>query len=154
MPTFGANAFIWIDDWSTEKGNHAIKEASRLGFDLLEIPLMHPWDFISESHVKQLKETPIVVTASVILPSDAHIPSHPEQAKDYLFDVLEKLDSVGGTFLGGCIAITGGVFTGQPPSEDEKQSIIDVSWVSSPLKLLRRESLLVWSALTGMKPTC
>lgn len=126
MPKFGANAFIWIEDWSTDKGNYAIQEASRLGFDLLEIPLMHPWDFDSESHIKQLQKTPIEITASVILPSEAHIPSHPEQAKKFLFDVLEKLDSVGGTCLCGCIAVAGGVFTGYPPTEDEKQSIIDI----------------------------
>lgn len=126
MAKFGANAFIWIDDWSTEKGNLAIREASRLGFDLLEIPLMHPWDFDTDAHRQQLAKTNIEVTASVILPGDAHMPAYPQKAKQFLLDVLEKLDSVGGTCLCGCIAIAGGVFTGYPPTDAERQIIIDV----------------------------
>lgn len=126
MAKFGANAFIWIDDWSTEKGNFAIQEASQLGFDLLEIPLMHPWDFDSKAHQQQLAKTKIEVTASVILPSDAHLPVYPQKAKDFLLSVLEKLGSVGGTSLCGCIAIAGGVFTGNPATDSERQKIIDV----------------------------
>ena len=126
MAKFGANAFIWVDDWSTEKGNLAIREASRLGFDLLEIPLMHPWDFDTDAHRQQLAKTNIEITASVILPGDAHMPAYPQKAKQFLLDVLEKLDSVGGTCLCGCIAIAGGVFTGYPPTDAERQIIIDV----------------------------
>ncbi len=53
MPLYGANAFIWIDDWTTEKGNFAIAEASKVGFDFVEIPLMRPWDF-EPDHINKL----------------------------------------------------------------------------------------------------
>lgn len=125
MSKFGANAFIWIDDWTTKKGNRAIREAARVGFDLLEIPLMRPWDFEPKKHLPVLKETGIEVTASVILPRAAHMPAHPRRARKFLHAVLEKLEAVGGTYLGGCIAFAGGVFTGKPPSSAERQVVID-----------------------------
>jgi len=125
MPKFGANAFCWIDDWTTEKGNYAIGEAARLGFDVLEIPLMHPWDFEAGPHCQQLARTPLEITASVILPREAHMPENPTAAKKFLFDVLEQLDAVGGRYLCGCIAIAGGVFTGNPPTDAERQVLVD-----------------------------
>jgi len=52
MTQFGAHAFLWIDDWTVEKGNHAIKEAGRHGFDFIEIPMLRPDEFEVETHKK------------------------------------------------------------------------------------------------------
>lgn len=125
MPTYGANAFIWIDDWTTKKGNYAITEAAKVGFEFIEIPLMRPWDFKPEPHRQALAEAGIGATASVILPGDSHMPEHPHKAKAFLLSVLENLDAVGGTYLCGCIAFSGGVFTGQGPTSQEIQIVID-----------------------------
>ena len=125
MLKYGANAFIWIDDWTTEKGDFAIEEAGKVGFDFIEIPLMRPWDFDPKPHLEALSKARIGATASVILPEDAHMPTHPERGKEFLLAVLEKLDAVGGTYLGGCIAFAGGAFTGHPPTEHERQIVID-----------------------------
>ncbi len=57
MPTFGAHAFLWIDEWTTEKGNHAICQAADLGFDFLEIPLLKPQEFDAAAHKKALRES-------------------------------------------------------------------------------------------------
>lgn len=125
MLKYGANAFIWIDDWTTEKGDFAIEEAGKVGFDFIEIPLMRPWDFDPKPHREALSKANIGTTASVILPEDSHMPTYPERAKEFLLAVLEKLDAVGGTYLCGCIAFAGGVFTGHPPTEGERQVVID-----------------------------
>ena len=126
MPKFGANAFIWIDDWTTEKGNHAIAEAAKTGFDFIEVPLMKPWDFDPVAHKPVFAQAGIGATASVILPQNAHMPTYPEKAKQFLLAVLEKLDAVEGTYLCGCIAFAGGVFTGTSPTAQERQVVIDV----------------------------
>lgn len=125
MPKIGANAFIWIDDWTTDKGNYAIDQAAKVGFDFIEIPLMRPWDFKPEAHKKAFLAAGIGATASVILPEDSHMPTHPNKAKAFLVSVLENLQAVGGTYLCGCIAFAGGVFTGQGPTDEEKQIVID-----------------------------
>lgn len=125
MPKYGANAFIWIDEWTVEKGNHAIAEAGRLGFDFIEIPLMKPDQFNAKPHVEALKRAGIQATASLILPEFAHMPEHPTQAIEFLVGVLDGLEAVGGTYMCGCIAFAGGVFTGEPPTEQERSVVVD-----------------------------
>lgn len=125
MPKFGANAFIWIDDWTDEKGNYAIAEAGRLGFDFIEIPLMKPDLFNPQAHREALKKAGIEATASLILPESAHMPEYPDRAKKFLVGVLDGLAAVGGTYMCGCIAFAGGVFTGEPPTQQERQVVID-----------------------------
>lgn len=125
MPNYGANAFIWIDDWTVEKGNYAIAEAGRLGFDFIEIPLMKPDKFEAKPAREALKKAGIGATASLILPEYAHMPAHPKEAKAFLVKVLEGLEAVGGSYLCGCIAFAGGVFTGEPPTQAERQVCIE-----------------------------
>lgn len=125
MPKLGANAFIWIDDWSSEKGAHAIAEAGRLGFDFIELPMMKPELFEHKPVIKALQKAGIQATASLILPAAAHMPRYPNKARKFLFMALERLEAVGGTYLCGCIAFSSGVFTGQPPTQAERQVVID-----------------------------
>lgn len=125
MPKYGANAFIWIDDWTSEKGAYAIAEAGRLGFDFIEIPLMKPEMFEYKPAVKALQKAGIGATASLILPAAAHMPRFPKKARKFLLMALENLEAVGGTYLCGCIAFASGVFTGQPPTRAERQVVID-----------------------------
>lgn len=125
MIQFGANAFNWIDDWTPEKGNWAIDQACRLGFDILEIPLMRPKEFDPNVHRSVIAKSGLMITASVVLPKDAHMPQHPDRAREFLEAALEKLEAVDGTILCGCIAFSVGVFTGQPPAPAERQVVVD-----------------------------
>ena len=125
MHKYGAHAFVWIDDWSTEKGNQAIAAAGELGFDFIEIPLLKPQEFDAAAHRKALAEAGIEATASLVLPEDAHMPQQPERAKRFLTSALDKLDALGGTYLCGCIAFSLGTFTGEPPTDAERRTVID-----------------------------
>jgi len=163
MPLFGANAFIWIDDWTTEKGNFAIAEAAKVGFDFIEIPLMRPWDFNPQPHKQALVEAGIEATASVILPEDSHMPEYPLKSKEFLVSVLEKLEAVGGTKLCGCIAFAGGVFTGQGPTPQERQIVVDTlgevaleadkRGISLGLECVNRYETYMYNALEDARAT-
>lgn len=125
MPKYGAHAFVWIDEWTTEKGNRAIAAAAQQGFDFIEIPLLKPHEFDAASHKKALAEAGIYATASLVLPKDAHMPAQPKRAKQFLMSALDKLEAVGGNYLCGCIAYALGVFTGAPPTNTERRTVID-----------------------------
>lgn len=125
MTKYGSNAYIWIDDWTTEKGNYAIAEAGRSGFDFIEMSMMRPSEFEPKPHRKALKKAGIGATASLILPSRAHMPAHPKRARKFLFEGLEKMDEVGAYTLCGCIAMGGAVFTGFAPTDKERQVVIE-----------------------------
>ena len=110
---------MWIDEWTTEKGNQAIAATGKIGFDFIEISLLKPEEFDAAAHRKALADAGIEATGSLVLPEWAHMPEEPEKAKQFLISALEKLEAVGGTYLGGCIAFALGKFTG------ERQVVID-----------------------------
>ena len=125
MPKYGAHAFVWIDEWTTEKGNRAIAAAGQQGFGFIEIPLLKPHEFDAASHKKALAEAGIYATASLVLPKDAHMPAQPKRAKQFLVSALDKLEAVGGNYLCGCLAYALGTFTGAPPTNAERQTVIE-----------------------------
>jgi len=119
MPKYGAHTFLWVDEWTTEKGNQAIAATSEAGFDFIEISLLRPDEFDAAAHKKALADAGIEATGSLVLPEWAHMPEEPEKAKQFLISALDKLGAVGGTYLGGCTAFALGRFTG------ERQVVID-----------------------------
>lgn len=125
MPKFGAHAFVWIDEWTTEKGNYTIAEAGRQGFDFIEIPLLKPQEFDAAAHKQALAQAGIYATASLVLPKDAHMPDQPQRAREFLIGALDKLEAIGGNYLCGCLAYSLGTFTGAPPMQAERQTVIE-----------------------------
>jgi len=119
VPRYGAHTFLWIDEWTTEKGNRAIAATGEIGFDFIEISLLKPDEFDAPAHKKALADAGIEATGSLVLPEWAHMPEEPEKARQFLTRALEKVEAVGGTYLGGCIAFALGKFTG------ERQVVID-----------------------------
>jgi D-psicose/D-tagatose/L-ribulose 3-epimerase len=125
VPKYGAHAFVWVDEWTTEKGNHAIAEAGRQGLDFIEIPLLKPHEFDAAAHKQALAQAGIYATASLVLPKDAHMPDQPKRAKEFLIRALDKLEAIGGSYLCGCLAYSIGTFTGAPPTQEERQTVVE-----------------------------
>lgn len=122
---YGAHAFVWIGDWTTESGNYAIEQAVATGFDFIEIPMLRPDEFDAASHRAALEKAGISATVSLVLPKDAHMPVNPDRAKTFLHGVMDKMQELGSDYLGGCIAYSLGTLTGKPPAPSERQTIID-----------------------------
>jgi D-psicose/D-tagatose/L-ribulose 3-epimerase len=125
MTQYGAHAFVWIGEWTTEAGNHAIEQAGKVGFDFIEIPLLDPDTFDAASHKAALDKAGIGATASLVLPKGTHMPLYPEKAREFLSRVLEKVEAVGGDYLGGCIAYDLGYLTGKPPQPEEWDTVVE-----------------------------
>lgn len=119
MPKYGAHAFLWIDEWTSEKGKYAIEAASKAGFDLIEIPILKPDEFDPLAYKDILTRTKLIVAGSTVLPWDAHMPEDPEKAKRFLIKVLDKLETINGTYMVGCFAYALGKFTGTGPTKNE-----------------------------------
>jgi len=126
MPEYGAHAFVWVGDWTTDSGNYAIEQAGKTGFDFIEIPLLKPHEFDAASHRAALAKAGLGATCSLVLPSGTHMPSQPEKARDFLYSALEQVEAVGATVLAGCIAYELGHLTGQPPQPEEWDTVVDV----------------------------
>ncbi len=126
MPTYGAHAFLWIGEWTTETGNRAINEAAACEFDFVEVPLLKPREFAASAHKRVLREAGIQATASTVLPRGAHMPEHPESARQFLIDALNQVEALGSTVLCGCIAFALGRLTGKPPTAQERQVVVEI----------------------------
>lgn len=126
MVNYGAHAFVWIGEWTTEAGNHAIAQAGEIGFDFIEIPLLKPDEFDAASHKAALEQAGIEATCSLVLPKDSHMPDEPYKARAFLISALDEVEKLGSRYLGGCIAYSLGTLTGEPPTDAERQTVVDV----------------------------
>ena len=124
MVRFGAHAFVWVGEWTTDTGNHAIEQAGTTGVDFIEIPLLDPASFDAQSHRAALRAAGLDATCSLVLPKDAHMPHNPEGAKRFLIEALDKVAELGSSYLGGCIAYSLGTLTGKPPTVQERQTVV------------------------------
>ncbi len=124
MVKFGAHAFVWIGDWTTDAGNDAIAAAGKLGFDFIEIPLLKPEGFDAASHKAALDDAGIEATCSLVLPRGTHMPEYPDKARDFLLSVMDQLVQMDCKYLGGCIAYDLGYLTGNPPAPGERETVI------------------------------
>lgn len=122
---FGAHAFVWVGDWTPDAGDAAIRVAAAEGFDFLEIPLLRPDRFDAARHAATLREEGIEATVSLGLPEGAHMPHHPEKALAFLGSVLDAMETLGSRHLCGCIGYTLGELTGAPPTDAERDTMID-----------------------------
>lgn len=125
MIEYGAHAFVWIGDWTTESGNDTIRRAAETGFDFLEVPLLHPESFDAKSHRDVLRETGLGAKVSLALPTEFHMPDNPEGAKRFLRQVMTLMEELGSTYLAGCIGYSLGRLTGAPPTQTERQIIVE-----------------------------
>ena len=117
--------FLWIGDWSIEKGNYAIAEAGRHGFDFIEIPLLRPDEFDVAAHKEVLRQAGIGgVGVRWYYRPVPHMPSQPEAALNFLTGAMDKLEALGGTYLCGCLAYELGYFTDEPPRPDEREVVV------------------------------
>jgi D-psicose/D-tagatose/L-ribulose 3-epimerase len=126
MPTFGAHAFIWVGDWTSETGGEAIAAAARAGVDLLEIPMLRPERFDAALTKAQLDEHGLGAICSLVLPREAHLPEHPEEALRFLRLALDQVEAVGATFLGGVLFAHLGYLTGVPPTPAERETCAEI----------------------------
>ena len=124
---FGASILSWIPPkWTAEGGLYAIQKTAEKGFDLLEILLPPSMDIDTKTVKKQLKEYNLEAVCTLNLPTDCHIPFYPKAATTLIKSALDKAAEMDVTFLGGVLHSGIGVFSGQPITKSEKDTVCEV----------------------------
>lgn len=124
---FGASLLSWIPPlWTADAGHHAIKKTAHAGFDLIEILLPNNMDFDAQTVKLQLKEEGLGIVCSLNLPKDAHIPTFPKAALKLMKQALDKTAALDTDLLVGVLHSGIGCFSGNPVTEEEKETIIEV----------------------------
>lgn len=126
----GASLLSWITpNWTAEAGKYAIEQTAKAGFDLIEILLPNSMEIDAKAVKKQLKENHLEVVCSLNLPKEAHIAYYPKEAEKLIKNAIDKTSDLETNFLGGVLHGGIGVFSGNPLSENEKNTIVEV-WSS------------------------
>lgn len=126
MTSFGAHAFIWAGDWTPEGAERVISGASEAGLDFVEIPLLRPYDMDVEGTRELLDQHAIRCTCSLGLPEEAHLPFYPEKAEAFLKQAVDVTAGLGSTALSGAIYTNLGTLTGEPPFDEDLDTIARV----------------------------
>jgi D-psicose/D-tagatose/L-ribulose 3-epimerase len=126
MPTFGVHAFVWNGDWNNDIAPETIRQSAEAGFDLLEIPLLRPAELDTTKIKKLLQDYDIRPATSLALPEDKHLPFFPDEALHFLKLAVDTSEAIGSDTLAGCLYCHLGTLTGQPPTETERETCVNV----------------------------
>jgi D-psicose/D-tagatose/L-ribulose 3-epimerase len=122
MPKFGALAYTWVGTWNKETGRKAIEKAAQAGLDLLEIPLVNAGQFDADLTGRQLAAAGIEGVATLALPKEAHLPTNPKGAAEFLKLAIDKVEQMGGNHLSGVLYGNAGTLVGRPPTRAERDT--------------------------------
>ncbi len=103
----GIHALVWTGTWERKDIDFAIGSSSKLGFDIIEIPLLNPYNFNATYSRKVLEKNQIQAVTSLGLSEDTDISSDdPEKRKNgakLLSKALEMTFQLGSKYMGGVL---------------------------------------------------
>jgi D-psicose/D-tagatose/L-ribulose 3-epimerase len=107
MLRYGIHAMVWASEWGHADAERAIGSAARLGYDLLEVPLLDP-DKIDLMHTRELLEkAKLKAAVSLGLATDADVSSEDlaevRRGGVILAKALHAAAALGGDYLSGVI---------------------------------------------------
>ena len=103
----GIHALVWSGYWKRNDIDFAIGKSSKLGFDIIEIPLLNPYTFDAEYTKKVLELNKIKAVTSLGLSEETDISSNNQEirinGKKLLSKALEMTLKIGAKYMGGVL---------------------------------------------------
>jgi len=103
----GIHALVWSGHWRRNDIDFAISNSSRLGFDLIEIPILNPYKFDADYTKKVLGINKIKAVTSLGLSDETDITSDDPQTRKngerLLSKALEMTFKIGAKYMGGVL---------------------------------------------------
>lgn len=129
MSLFAIHAMVWVSGWSNEEAERAISSAGRLGYDIIEIPLLDPERIDLEATRALLEAHDVTGAVSLGLGPHADVSSE-DSAKvragtEILHKALAATRVLGGNYFGGVIYSALTKYSA-PPSEKGRANSVAV----------------------------
>ena len=126
----GFNMLLWTTH-VTEEDFHLLETLKNIGYDGVEIPLFEGEVAHFEKVGKAIKDNGLNCTSVMVIPDEEHNPvsadaDHRKGAAEHLKWAIDCSEALGSEVLCGPFYQPLGVFTGQPPTEEEKQRAAEV----------------------------
>ena len=125
----GIHALVWTGSWQRKDIDFAIGSSSKLGFDIIEIPLLNPYNFNVNYSRKVLDINQIKAVTSLGLSEETDISSDdPEIRKNgakLLSKALEMTYQLGAKYMGGVLYSALKKYHA-PPTKNGFQNSVDI----------------------------
>jgi D-psicose/D-tagatose/L-ribulose 3-epimerase len=126
----GFNLLYWTTFLSEDQFGY-LDQLKQIGYDGVEIPVFSGSTEQYEAIGKALKNSGLAATAVTVIPDQAHSPisENPEDRKrafDYFQWAIDCCQAAGGETLIGPFYQPLGIFTGEPPTGDERKRAAEV----------------------------
>ena len=133
----GFNMLLWTTH-VTEEAFPLLEAIKKVGYDGVEIPLFEGQPEHFEKVGKAIKDNGLACTSVTVIPDEEHNPisadaKHRQGAAQHLKWAIDCSAALDSEVLCGPFYQPLGVFTGQPPTEEEKQRAAEVHRNSSEL---------------------
>lgn len=133
----GFNMLLWTTH-VTEEAFPLLEAIKKVGYDGVEIPLFEGQPEHFEKVGKAIKDNGLTCTSVTVIPDEEHNPvspdaKHRQGAAQHLKWAIDCSAALGSDVLCGPFYQPLGVFTGQGPTEEEKQRATEVHHNSSEL---------------------
>jgi D-psicose/D-tagatose/L-ribulose 3-epimerase len=103
----GVHALVWTGTWDEAGARHAISSAARIGFDLIEVPILDPFGIDTAMTRRLLDEYGLKAACSMGLPRTADVSSEDEaehaEGKKLLTRAVEVAAELGAEALCGVL---------------------------------------------------
>jgi len=125
----GIHALVWSGHWQRRNIDFAIGNSSKLGFDLIEIPLLNPYKFDADYTKKMLGKNKINAVTSLGLSDETDITSDDPQTRKngekLLSKALEMTSKIGAKYMGGVLYSALKKYD-RPPSKDALNNSVEI----------------------------
>jgi D-psicose/D-tagatose/L-ribulose 3-epimerase len=126
----GFNLLLWTTH-VTDEHFALLEKIKAVGYDGVEIPIFEGEPAHYEKIGQALKDNGLECTAVTVIPDEEHSPisaqaAHRQGGVDCIKHAIDCCQAMSAEYLVGPYHQPLGVFTGQPPTEDEKQRAADV----------------------------
>ena len=133
----GFNMLLWTTH-VTEEAFPLLEAIKKIGYDGVEIPLFEGQPEHFEKVSKAIKDNGLACTSVTVIPDEEHSPvspdaKHRQGAAQHLKWAIDCSAALGSDVLCGPFYQPLGVFTGQGPTEEEKQHAAEVHHNSAEL---------------------
>ena len=133
----GFNMLLWTTH-VTEKDLPLLETLKKVGYDGVEIPLFEGQPAHFEKVGKAIKDKGLTCTSVTVIPDEEHNPvsadaANRKGAAEHLKWAIDCSEALGSEVLCGPFYQPLGVFTGQAPTEEEKQRAVEVHQKSAEL---------------------
>jgi D-psicose/D-tagatose/L-ribulose 3-epimerase len=103
----GIHALVWAQGWSEDECRRAVTLTKETGYDLIEIPLLDPWEVDAAMTRGVLEDAGLAASCSLGLGFDTDVssadPAVSARGEELLAAAIDSTSALGASFLGGVV---------------------------------------------------